>query len=299
MDHEIYTALIRLNYLGDLGMSEMIGLMRLHVQEITRYTSIISSGTIFKKRQKLQLISDFREYDLDHTLFMDETPNSANLNFVGVYLATICAKVHDIGKPFFREMYSQERALKPDEYQKQKAHANLSRLIIRSWSNNCNILCNHEGLVRFIADAASAHHEKVDGTGYPDGKGGESISLFGRLLAITDVISALMNERPYSKPVPLTKCMDIINRNKGTHFDPDLVNSVTALYNLGAFTEERVLGKWIEKEKFSHEYAGFVRSIDFEKDIVHKGDREKLSELKEIIQNALERNETKRGIIDE
>jgi hypothetical protein len=93
--------------------------------------------------------------------------------------------------------------------------------------------------------------------------------------------------------------MDIINRNKGTHFDPDLVNSVTALYNLGAFTEERVPGKWIEKEKFSHEYAGFVRSIDFEKDIVHKGDREKLSELKEIIQNALERNETKRGMIDE
>jgi hypothetical protein len=144
MYKDICTALIRLNYLGDLGMSEMIGLMRLHVQEITRYTSIISSGLMLKRRQKLQLISDFREYDLDHTLFINETPHSANLNFMGAYLATICAKVHDIGKPFFRELYSQERALKPEEYQQQKIHTNLSRLIIRSWSNNCSILCDHE-----------------------------------------------------------------------------------------------------------------------------------------------------------
>jgi cyclic di-GMP phosphodiesterase len=68
------------------------------------------------------------------------------------------------------------------------------------------------------------HHERWDGSGYPQGLKGEAIPLVARLFAIVDVWDALSNERPYRKPLPLQEVCQYICDNSGKLFDPKLVD---------------------------------------------------------------------------
>ncbi len=74
-----------------------------------------------------------------------------------------------------------------------------------------------------------SHHEKWDGTGYPEGLSGEDIPLEGRLLAVADVFDALTSDRPYRKGMPIEQALEILSRDAGTHFDPLLVDVFVAL----------------------------------------------------------------------
>ena len=68
------------------------------------------------------------------------------------------------------------------------------------------------------------HHEKYDGSGYPNGLKGESIPIFGRITAIADVFDALTSERPYKKAWEIEDAFDFLIKEKGIHFDPKLVD---------------------------------------------------------------------------
>jgi len=70
-----------------------------------------------------------------------------------------------------------------------------------------------------------AHHEKWDGSGYPDGVAGEDIPLCGRIMAVVDVYDALRSKRPYKEPFSHEKAVEIIQKDSGTHFDPDMVEA--------------------------------------------------------------------------
>ena len=72
------------------------------------------------------------------------------------------------------------------------------------------------------------HHERWDGSGYPNGLKGRHIPLAGRITAVADVFDALTSKRPYKKPFPLEKSMQIIKKCKGKHFDPEVVDSFFA-----------------------------------------------------------------------
>jgi putative two-component system response regulator len=76
---------------------------------------------------------------------------------------------------------------------------------------------------RYAKIFAGCHHEKWDGTGYPDGLSGEGIPLLGRLMAIVDVYDALISDRPYKKAFSHDEAVRIIIEGRGTHFDPALV----------------------------------------------------------------------------
>jgi HD-GYP domain-containing protein (c-di-GMP phosphodiesterase class II) len=69
------------------------------------------------------------------------------------------------------------------------------------------------------------HHEKFDGTGYPDGRSGNEISLFGRIISVADVYDALTSERPYRSAMSASEAMEYIMGHSGTDFDPDVVNA--------------------------------------------------------------------------
>jgi putative two-component system response regulator len=71
---------------------------------------------------------------------------------------------------------------------------------------------------------AGTHHEKWDGSGYPNGLSGEDIPLQGRLMAIVDVYDALISERPYKKAFSHEQAVRIILAGRGTHFDPVLTD---------------------------------------------------------------------------
>lgn len=73
------------------------------------------------------------------------------------------------------------------------------------------------------AEIALSHHEKWDGSGYPNGLAGESIPIHGRIVSLVDVFDALMSKRVYKEAFPLDKTLDIIRQGSGTSFEPRLV----------------------------------------------------------------------------
>jgi putative two-component system response regulator len=78
-------------------------------------------------------------------------------------------------------------------------------------------------LLELAAQIALTHHEKLDGTGYPNGLAGESIPLSGRIAAIADVFDALTTDRVYRPAFSLTQATDMMNNDSGSQFDPDLL----------------------------------------------------------------------------
>lgn len=74
-----------------------------------------------------------------------------------------------------------------------------------------------------IKEIVKGHHEKVDGTGYPEGLVGDRIALGARIVAIADVFDSLTSERSYRQPMPLDEALGIIENDAGTHFDAELV----------------------------------------------------------------------------
>jgi HD-GYP domain-containing protein (c-di-GMP phosphodiesterase class II) len=78
---------------------------------------------------------------------------------------------------------------------------------------------------------AYSHHEKWDGTGYPEGLTGEDIPIFGRIMAIADVYDALICKRRYKPSFSHEQAVSLIVQNKGTHFDPVVVNVFVGLHD--------------------------------------------------------------------
>jgi len=85
------------------------------------------------------------------------------------------------------------------------------------------ILSNSDSDVLQMAEQiALTHHEKWDGSGYPNGLKGSQIPVWGRIAAIVDVFDALTNDRPYKKALPVDRSFEILKKGTGTHFDPEV-----------------------------------------------------------------------------
>ena len=76
--------------------------------------------------------------------------------------------------------------------------------------------------MRMAREIALTHHEKWDGSGYPNGLAGEEIPIVGRIAALADVFDALTSERPYKEAWTVDAALDLIKENMGKHFDPEL-----------------------------------------------------------------------------
>jgi len=74
-----------------------------------------------------------------------------------------------------------------------------------------------------------SHHERWDGTGYPEGLSGEEIPVSARLMALADVYDALISRRVYKNPIPHSIAIEIISGEAGKHFDPAVVEAFLAL----------------------------------------------------------------------
>jgi len=85
------------------------------------------------------------------------------------------------------------------------------------------------GYLKLGEVVALTHHEKWDGSGYPNGLKGKEIPKVGQIVAIADVFDALTTKRPYKEPFPLEKSYAIIKESRGRHFDPDVVDAFFAV----------------------------------------------------------------------
>ena len=82
-------------------------------------------------------------------------------------------------------------------------------------------------LIVMARDIAISHHEKWDGSGYPNGLSNDEIPVTGRMAAVADVFDALTSERVYKKAWSLEETMAMIRNNSGKHFDPQLVEALS------------------------------------------------------------------------
>ena len=123
---------------------------------------------------------------------------------------------HDIGKIGIPDdILLKPSRLTENEFSQMKKHSQIGYEILKGSKSK---YLKAGGVIAYN------HHEKYDGTGYPNGLSGENIPIFGRITAIADVFDALTSVRPYKTPWSIDDAFDFLEKEKGGHFDPKLVD---------------------------------------------------------------------------
>jgi len=149
----------------------------------------------------------------------------------------LAAAMHDTGKIGIPDaILKKPGKLDEEEWRIMKMHPGIGH----------GILCKCDTpLFRMATDIARYHHEKWDGSGYPEGLKGEAIPESARIVAISDVFDALTMKRPYKEAWPIEKALKLIHDTVGSHFDPSLTESFFRIETEIRETKE----KWDRKEK--------------------------------------------------
>ncbi len=125
------------------------------------------------------------------------------------------APMHDIGKIGIPDAIpSKPGKLSPEEWAVMRQHTTIGARIIGD---------HPSGLLHMAAVVALNHHEKWDGSGYPNGLEGEDIPHAARIVALADVFDALTSVRPYKAAWPIEQTLEFVRNESGNHFDPELV----------------------------------------------------------------------------
>lgn len=139
-------------------------------------------------------------------------------------LIKTAAILHDLGKIGTPDNI----LLKPD------ALTNEERVVMNEHViKSADILRNISSLNPKVLDIVKHHHEKYDGTGYPDQLKGDNIPLEAQIIAIADTYDAMTSDRPYRKGFPAEKAISILKEVSGTQFNPKIVDAFVQLYNSG------------------------------------------------------------------
>ncbi len=154
---------------------------------------------------------------------------------------------HDIGKAKIpTEILTKPGRLDSKEIEIIKSHPELSAEMIKHLA--------HVPFFRFMLPGVRYHHEKIEGTGYPNALKGDSIPLFARIIAVVDSFDAMTHARPYRNPLPEEKAIKELKDFSGRQFDAKLVNYFLELIphlkkedEKNAHEEEVVVGHLIKK----------------------------------------------------
>jgi HD-GYP domain-containing protein (c-di-GMP phosphodiesterase class II) len=133
------------------------------------------------------------------------------------------ALLHDYGKLAVPDAILRKPGrLTPQEHELVKIHAEQTEKILSE--------VNFEGIYRDVPAIAGAHHEKMDGSGYPRGLRGEEIPLGARIIAVADFFEAITAKRHYHEPMRREKAIELLKRNAGVSFEPQLVEAFLRYY---------------------------------------------------------------------
>ncbi len=133
-----------------------------------------------------------------------------------VELLRAAAPMHDVGKIGIpEEILSKPAPLTPAERAEMERHAEIGYELFHD---------SQSELLRLAGTIALTHHERYDGSGYPRGLRGEQIPIEGRIVAVADVLDALLSDRPYRPALSNEQAIALIREGRGSHFDPQLVD---------------------------------------------------------------------------
>lgn len=170
------------------------------------------------------------------------------LNLDNAYMEDIeiAGLLHDIGKIAMpKSILCKNGKLTDEEFMVMKSHPVRGEKIVINIKK-----------LQMISEWVKAHHEKWDGTGYPDGLAGEQIPLAGRIIALADTYDAMTSTRPYRTALPHDVAINEIKRCSGTQFDP-------ALAELFVRLSDTIDAARKNPEEYYQKYSFLVKNIDF------------------------------------
>lgn len=174
-----------------------------HILRMVKYSKIIAEGV-----RKL----DLETHKIDKKMVLEIERNAA---------------IHDIGKVGIPDKILKKPAkLTNEEFEIMKSHAGIGGEIFKALREELSEF--NYSFYEVAEDIARYHHEKYDGTGYPEGLKGTEIPLSARIVALADVFDALTSERVYKRAFSVEETLNIIEESSGKHFDPVVVD---AFYN--------------------------------------------------------------------
>ncbi len=168
---------------------------------------------------RLAKAAEYKDSDTgDHIIRMSkysfELAKAIGLNQETCDILHKASPLHDVGKLGISDNILLKPAkLDPQEFEIIKTHTTIGAELLSK---------SHSPLMEAAHIIALTHHEKWDGSGYPNQLAGEDIHLFGRICAITDVFDALTSDRPYKKAWTIEDAFELIKNGSGSHFDPQL-----------------------------------------------------------------------------
>jgi len=192
----IFTQKISIEAIADMveGYDEDTGM---HVKRIESYTQVI----------------------VDHIDSRDRCPQGAK------DIVPFASLLHDIGKLMIpKEILVKPSKLTDEEFEIIKTHSYLGGNILEKANDRFAKKFHKDSYLKIASQIATYHHEKFDGSGYPEGLKGEEIPLCARIVAIADVYDALRSKRVYKDGFSHQKSLDIIVSERGTSFDPEVVD---------------------------------------------------------------------------
>ncbi|MCR4616977.1 MAG: HD domain-containing protein [Lachnospiraceae bacterium] len=139
------------------------------------------------------------------------------------------ALLHDIGKLSIPDaILNKKERLDDEEYKIMKTHAQKGEELLKNVK-----------IVKNLAIGAGAHHERIDGKGYPRGLSGDEIPEVARIIAVADTFDAMYSTRPYRKQLELSTVLEEIKRIRGVQLDPEVVDALLELANEGMLNKEK------------------------------------------------------------
>jgi len=164
------------------------------------------------------------------------------------------APMHDVGKIGIPDnILMKPGKLTDEEFDFMKTHTTIGATILAG---------SKADILKLARQTAISHHEKWNGKGYPQRFSGNKIPLVGRIVGIADVFDALTSKRPYKDPYPVEVAVDIIKKERGKHFDPEVADIF--LENIDEFIK-------IKKEVGSDEDVSLADFIRSERDLAGEG----------------------------
>jgi HD-GYP domain-containing protein (c-di-GMP phosphodiesterase class II) len=140
-----------------------------------------------------------------------------------IQVIRIASLLHDLGKVFIpTEILAKPGKLTKVEFSMVKSHPDADYQILKNIDFSCA-----------IADIVHQHHERLDGSGYPQGLKGDAIHLEAKIIAVADVVEAMVSSRPYRPAPGLEAAMKEIADGKGRLYDPDAVDACIKLFREG------------------------------------------------------------------
>lgn len=159
--------------------------------------------------------SYLHEHSVNTSILMGLFAHAHGLSKANIELCITGALLHDLGQVHIEEEFFQRPGpLTPQEFEQVKEHVNFGLRILAEDDNTSDI----------IMHIVLEHHERYDGSGYPNGLKRDEISLYGRMFAIVDTYDAVTNNRNYKKAVPASDGMRTLLELGKKHFDESLVH---------------------------------------------------------------------------